>query len=270
MKKIALIASSAASMLFFLAGAGILAYALYGLPTLTEWKITALFAYSIIMFLLAFRSSLSGFSVFGLKAELREKINEVDGVLDELRNLVKLVLSPTISIVAGLGRLGAGFSHKQKHDIKTRAEEVMKSLQINEKEIDDVLLELHRYNLYDLMVQAKAPTLELINKKSAEKRAEHEKRFKGTITDNEGHSKSCETLRFFGAQSERFSSGLGGYDEVFNSYQTLLREIKACPVLTDAEKKQLCEDTPAMLDLKYYCQHKNFREPDRLASILEE
>ncbi|MBL1147261.1 MAG: hypothetical protein HND56_08970 [Pseudomonadota bacterium] len=216
MKKIALIANVVANVFFFLAGIGILAYALHEFSTLTEWKVTTLFAYSIIMFLLAFRSSLSGFSVFGLKAELREKINEADAVLNDLRNLAKLVLSPTITTVASLGRWGAGFSHKEKYDIKIRAEEVMQSLHMSDKEIDDVLLELHRYNLFDLMAAAKAPALELIKKKTADKRKEHEKRFKGTITDNEGHNKSCETLRFYGAQQQRFSEHLRGYDEVFN------------------------------------------------------
>ncbi|MCK5519098.1 MAG: hypothetical protein KAI61_06765, partial [Alphaproteobacteria bacterium] len=58
-------------------------------------------------------------------------------------------------------------------------------------------------------------------------------------------------------------------DLIFKSYQIFIREIEACTILTDEEKKQLCVETPKLLDLKYYCQHKNFREPEKLPIGIE-
>ena len=263
MKTISTIANAFSSMFFFVVGMGILGYALHEFASLTEGKVIILFAYSIVMFLMAFRDSLSGFSVFGLKVELQKKINEVDAVIQDLRNLAKLVLSPTVMTVASMGRWGSGFSLKEKHDFKISAESVMCSLNIPEKEIEDAFLELHKYNLHDLMKQANQPALELISQKVKEKKRAHNENFQGANTPHDEYRRSIEEIKYYAECEGRFKKH-GRDDSIFKSYQILIREIQACTILTDAEKEQLCADTTALLDLKYYCQHKNFRKPETL------
>lgn len=252
MKKITTIANAFSSISFFAAGMGILGYALHEFASLTEGKVITLFAYSIVMFLMAFRDSLSGFSVFGLKAELREKISEADVVIQDLRNLAKLLLSPTVTTVASMGRWGSGFSFKEKHDFKINVEEAMRSLKFSEEEIENIFPEgeWHKYILGDIVRQASQPVLELIKQKIKERNGKNKQ-----LSEAESY---CEKYQNF------FKEYVCKDDSIFNSYQIFIREIEACTILTDEEKKQLCVETPALLDLKYYCQHKNFREPEKL------
>lgn len=254
------------NIFFFCAGVVILGYALWDFHALTEWKVTSLFAYSLAMFLLAFRGSLSAFSVFGLKADLRDKINEADAVIKEVRDLAKLVLAPTMTTVAHLGRWDQGFSDKEKYDLELQARNVMRSLKISDKEVEAILLPLHAGHLIKLMYKAKKPALDLLNSKIKEKRDAHNEAFKGTVTDAEGHRKSMELLRLYEKQVARFGEPLDGHDLLFSSYDRLVEEINECSLFNEEERKTLLADKGALLDLKYYCQYKTFRDPASLSA----
>lgn len=261
-----------ASFIFFLIGLALLFYIIWKLDHLNEWKFVSLSAYSLTMFFLAFRENLSGLSVFGLKAELREKIHEADAIMKDLRNLTTLFMKPTITTVASLGRWGGGFSHREKWEIKNRATQLMQSIGIPEGEIDDALLELHRYNLYDLLEKAKKPLVDAVSKKHSQARSALDTRFKNTVGagEHEEHRAMIADMRQYEPYLQKYKDELRGYDLVFNSYEELIKNIKECVFLTDEERSELLKENQVLSDLKHYCEKKDFANPGALSRSLNE
>lgn len=268
--KFLIFVNAAASVIFFVIGLLLMAFVVWRLDNLSEWKAVSLCTYSLAMFFLAFRGNLSGLSVFGLKAELKEKIHEADAIMKDLRKLTILFMKPTITTVASLGRWGGGFSHREKWEIKNRAVELMQSIGIPAGEIDDALLELHRYNLYDLLAKAKKPLVDAVSEKHLKASSALQARFKNKVgaNEHEEHNAMIADMRQYEPYIQKYKDELKGYDLVFNSHEELIKSIKECAVLSEKERDKLLKENQAMSDLKYYCEKKDFANPGTLSRSL--
>lgn len=84
----------------------------------------------------------------GIEAETRAVIDEARATIEQLRQVGKIAVQASLSLVMRSGRLG-GFSDDEKEEIRRNSEAVLNEIGVTASEREDIFRDWHRVTCFD-------------------------------------------------------------------------------------------------------------------------
>lgn len=227
---------------------------------------TACFSAGILVILL-FHFDVKKFNIFGMAAELREKLNEADKILEQLRGISLPVSEIAISVASKTGRTPERISRQALFNYVKDIEGELLALNVSQRDIDRV-----KKGWYSITSMEMATLIyREINKKLDSKKEAFECE-RVALSNNEGcTSENYQQIMlkqgFIADDLSEIQRDivLMHYNKPFAFEQTssfLRKRLMSLSSLTDAEKNDLViQLSEEWADLDYLLTHKTLRRP---------
>ena len=153
------------------------------------------------------------FSLQSVEAKTRDMITKAENTLSELQILAQYVAEISLSLVKRQGRLG-GYDDDEKEEIREKILDTLKQIGINEKTMQDVLIEWYKIDDFDyahyILGGSKIPETK-VREKIAKWNSLRNGNFKNIPTP--------ETLRQFLIETMLTNDGIEGYLEDYEYFK---------------------------------------------------
>ena len=167
----------------------------------------ATYAAAVVCLIFVFLKQFSRFKAFGIEAELKEKIQEADVLLNQLRNLIAPISELLFTMVARAGRWDSAIPRKDSYRMMSQFEGQLAQLGVPTNTIEDAKKEWHQFNLLDLSRPIAEEIIERIHIVASEKQ-EIVNSFRGVITPDmqPAHTAAIEASRHVSAEVKRLKT----------------------------------------------------------------
>lgn len=216
-----------------------------------------------LMFMLACRFETVVEIAFGpFRARLREKVEETEDVLRELRSLAVALSEPVMTIGVRLGRWDTALTRAERLKLYNRMKSALTRTGVDPSVLESVMAEHHDYVLYDLVTELNGKLVEqYVDPKVKERRAEVDA-FKNPITDNTAHSLAIERWRSWETEKSRLRD-VAKFENVRTYPVNLRGYLGRCPLFSQDEREAILSAIDEDLkDIEYYIDNLELRRPE--------
>jgi hypothetical protein len=205
--------------------------------------------------------SIKGLGIEAKMAALDTKLNEADHLLKHIRNAVGLSADVSFQVMGRIGRWDADVPKKEALEIADRFSEQLRALGADKDEINHSMAPWHSANLADLARPLHQEMYNLVHLRNQELTAISHKVTPANETNPEWiklQDAFKQNTAFLTLINERWEYGVLAFA---NEAEELLTHM---PAVADLEKRELLNRIKPMIeDIKFYHEHKQFRDRQR-------
>jgi hypothetical protein len=202
--------------------------------------------------------------LFGVEAELQDRIREANVLIEQLRALLLPISELLFSMVARAGRVGGHLPNRESYRIMSQFETELRSLGLTNEQIEKSKKEWHHFNMLDLQRPVLKDIGDLLHGKEVAQ-GKVLNSFKQPIPAGDpDHAAAIRRLSEIQRETKKLEQlyGLsvlsdGGPSHIQNFFKT-------CQLLSEDEKRDLLtRNAERLADLDHYEKHMEFRSLER-------
>jgi len=209
-------------------------------------------------FILITKFNLESFEIFGLKAKLKNTIDEAEKIIAHLRGISIPISEISVSLTARSGRIGVPVSREKQIELIEEITKELKGIEVANREIERVKADWYFYTAFDFALVLYTKLHEMFNENKNNLRAtlsNLDQSNQNENTKNEMH-RALELAVQDGVNLKKVLEGLR-FEKMGVDMQSF---VDTCQSLSDIEKSQFWEDIKEEWeDLNYLITHKEIR-----------